>query len=45
MGHNKKQQRREHMDDVAQGDGKCSFCGKTVQSLRDHIMDQHKNEI
>ena len=45
MGHNKKQQLHRAMDEIPQGEGKCSFCNKTVQSIRDHIIDQHKNEI
>ncbi len=45
VGHNKKQQAHRAMDEVPQGEGTCSFCHKKVQSLKDHILDQHKEEI
>jgi len=44
MGHHKKQEKHQQVDEVPQGEGRCSFCHKTVQSLRDHILDQHKGE-
>ena len=44
MGHHKKQEGKRARDDIPTGKGKCPLCHKHVQTLKDHIHDQHKGE-
>ncbi len=44
MGHHKKQEKHQQINALPKGEGTCPSCHKKVQSLHDHIMDQHRAE-